>query len=286
MSMQQRAIIKRIPFIVTSRFVELSVSQRDMVCARLLACGQTAITLRDREALSEIGELLKSLPLSNSITAIGHYYAGLSNPDIALRSFEHVLSVGSPVYKARAILSLGAVAARNNDTQNEVELYASAIQKARAAQDVYTAIHAHKMLAIRRAVEGNHQRVIDDLYTLFPLVRLIARHDLATYHDYLNSLAVELAEVGMLDEAEKAIKIVTASPLLSVNPEWQQTAQEIQQAQARPLIIAVPEIEESAEETRPAIIRTQPARQALENLIALTLIPNSSKPRAPPMLIL
>jgi hypothetical protein len=47
------------------------------------------------------------------------------------------------------------------------------------------------------------------------------------YLDHLNSLAVELAALGRVAEAEVAISISLASPLANWNPLWHETAAEI-----------------------------------------------------------
>ena len=227
-------------FIVSLSSELKSSLDRDSFCARLLSFGDAAIALRQGIRLREVGNILSSLPLPESLRAIGDYYTGLAtgNSESLRRAIEHAPAR----YRARAILALGAVAAKQQDRKTELNLYGEAIRAARDSQDLYTAIHAHKMLAIRRSTDGDHSRTIQDLESLWPMVRLIAKQDPATYLDVLNSLAVELLEVGKTDEASRAIQLVQASPLLAFNPEWQQTAQEIEERQAQPLIIAVPAV--------------------------------------------
>ena len=281
-------------FSLTSRFIDSSLSQRDSICARLLSFGDAAIAQRQGARLLEVGHALSSLPLPESFRAIGDYYTGVATGQS--EAIGRAASYAPPRYRARAILSLAALA-RNAGEQHWPQLYAEAINQARRAQDLYTAIHASKMLAIRRGIEGDHWRAVEQIESLWPMVRLIAREDPAIYFDVLNSLAVELAEAGRLDEAAAAIRIVQASPLLEVNPEWRHTAAEIEQAQAQPLIIAVPELKRSVA-TAVAVIDHQLGHLRIDSMSAdlpradylLTCIPNRAAiragPRAPPLSIL
>jgi hypothetical protein len=43
------------------------------------------------------------------------------------------------------------------------------------------------------------------------------------YYDYMNSFAVELCEVGRLEEAKNVSLIVLASPFAPAYPEWRET---------------------------------------------------------------
>jgi hypothetical protein len=48
------------------------------------------------------------------------------------------------------------------------------------------------------------------------------------YYDYLNTLAVELGEVGRLEEARNASRIALATRFASAYPEWRETREEIE----------------------------------------------------------
>src|SRR5262249_9460710 len=72
------------------------------------------------------------------------------------------------------------------------------------------------------------------LESLFPLAHSMRGSDPHTYYDYLNSLAVELCEVGRLEEAHNASRIVLASPFAPAYPEWRETSNEIALNRCRP----------------------------------------------------
>jgi hypothetical protein len=58
-------------------------------------------------------------------------------------------------------------------------------------------------------------------------VRLASHEHPALRYDYLNSLAVELAETGRLEEAKHAIEIALRSPFADRYPNWRTTRDEI-----------------------------------------------------------
>ena len=106
-----------------------------------------------------MGNIVSSLPLPVTIRAIAQYYNEWTADETEARyqSLEYAARFAPPRYRARALLSLAGLA-RNSGEQHWPQLYAEAMRAARSAQDFYTAIHASKMLAIRRAIDGQHQR--------------------------------------------------------------------------------------------------------------------------------
>ena len=64
------------------------------------------------------------------------------------------------------------------------------------------------------------------------MARTIGRHYPAFYYDYLNSLAVELGEVGRIEEARNVCRITLASPLAAAYPNWLETSNEIEAKRA------------------------------------------------------
>ncbi|MGA9770163.1 MAG: hypothetical protein WBV94_14070 [Blastocatellia bacterium] len=66
------------------------------------------------------------------------------------------------------------------------------------------------------------------------LVPLIKHASPRLYYDFLNSYAVELGEVGRMDEAENASGLTIASPFAPYYPEWQATFSEIRSNRKRP----------------------------------------------------
>jgi hypothetical protein len=94
--------------------------------------------------------------------------------------------------------------------------------------DPLTLFQTQKNIAILKSVEGDHRGALADLERLSPLARLIAPWYPHEYYDYLNSLAVDLGEVGRSQEALRASRIALESPYASAYPEWRETWQDIQ----------------------------------------------------------
>jgi hypothetical protein len=78
-----------------------------------------------------------------------------------------------------------------------------------------------------RSIDGDHSRALADLDRLWPMVRLASYEHPALRYDYLNSLAVELAETGRFEEAKHAVEIALRSPFSDRYPNWRATRDEI-----------------------------------------------------------
>src|SRR6185436_7592153 len=96
-----------------------------------------------------------------------------------------------------------------------------------AKGDLATLIESQRMTAVVRSINGDHKQALADLEKLFSPVRAISRYFPVLYYELLNSLAVELAEVGRLAEAEAALSIALSSSFASAYPEWAETRDEI-----------------------------------------------------------
>lgn len=63
---------------------------------------------------------------------------------------------------------------------------------------------------------------------MFPLARAVGTVYPPLYYSHLNSLAVELIEVGRIAEAHNISKIVLASPYVGAYPEYRETITDIE----------------------------------------------------------
>ncbi|HZM87675.1 MAG TPA: hypothetical protein VFF31_14230, partial [Blastocatellia bacterium] len=102
-------------------------------------------------------------------------------------------------------------------------------------------VFAQKNIATIHGLKGDHQRAVAELERLTPFVRAIGPIHPHVYYDYLNSLAVELANVGRLEEAAGTARIAISSPFSAAYPEWKETYNEIalKQRRASHSIVAV-----------------------------------------------
>jgi hypothetical protein len=97
-------------------------------------------------------------------------------------------------------------------------------------------------MSVLKSIEGFHKSAIADVEEILPLVRLAP---LKVRLDCLNSYAVELSEVGRLQEAESVSSLVIASPLARYYPEWQETLSDVRSKRKRRSTVTIsrPQIE-------------------------------------------
>src|SRR6185295_14739433 len=106
--------------------------------------------------------------------------------------------------------------------------------------------------------------------------RHFARLNPRLYFDLLNSLAVEYAACGRIEEAAAAIQPVIVSPLAQSIEEYRQTAAEVAAQQPTRTIVAValPQPETDAPEEHPPLI----IRHPISSPLRLPLAPPSLMP--------
>jgi hypothetical protein len=114
-------------------------------------------------------------------------------------------------------------------------------------------IHAIRAISHLKSVEGSHNHAVKDLESVLPLIKYMPPQH---YYDFLNSYAVELSEVGRIEEAENISRLTIASPFAPYYPEWQSTYSEIRSSRKRPRYVQIktnPVQETSNQQTAPEI---------------------------------
>jgi hypothetical protein len=188
----------------------------------LIEKAELAKALRRTEILEEIALIFASFPI-REYQFIGQYYQALGGylkgrrPQLA---FEEVLEQ-SRTYKARALIGLAALEAQKGNFESEMSFFTQALKFA----DTHSVtLEIRRGIALVKAKEGFHTEAVNDLEKCYSLSRYT---DPYSYYQYLNSLAVELGELGRIEEAGNICKVILASPYLSAYPEWRETAQDI-----------------------------------------------------------
>jgi tetratricopeptide (TPR) repeat protein len=220
---------------------------------RLVMAVEQAKAFRRFETVEELAQVLTNLPLKEH-KAIGQYYLGwhkfVTGGD-AGSMLEHSAEYGPVKYRALAMHSLATTEEYKNN-------YASALEWTLESMKLLPSIESLRGIAVIKAKAGDHKASLKDLETILPL----ARHaEPLVYHDCLNSLAVELGEVGRLEEARNICKVVLASPYAIAYPEWRETAEELRGASrsfvsinsspsAVPNVLFMPALERNAEGAR------------------------------------
>ncbi|HKV40038.1 MAG TPA: tetratricopeptide repeat protein [Blastocatellia bacterium] len=129
-------------------------------------------------------------------------------------------------FRPRATLALAKVHYDDGRLGASVPIYVEAARVAKGS-DPLAEVQALRMLAIVRSIDGDHNGALADLERLLPSMRRLAAHYPPDYYHYLNSLAIELGEVGRIEEASRAIEIVLASSLAPRVPQWLDTKEEL-----------------------------------------------------------
>jgi hypothetical protein len=196
---------------------------------RFIALAERAHILHEFDRLQEIGQVLSNTPV-RQYQAVGHYFLavaanskGSGDQEQASRLFHLAADTCPDRYKVKALLSLAAVSINAADLQSGFYYYKETIS---AGGLSIASLEALRGIAVLKAIEGYHGHAIKDLEKLQPIIQFAPPH---VYMDYLNSYAVELAELGRLEEAGNAALIAASSPLAAYNPEWQETFSEVSQ---------------------------------------------------------
>ena len=201
---------------------------------RLVALTDHLYRLRRMEEVEPLSQLLLNLPLASEYGIIGRHYEALSlyqkgKFTEARTMLEYVADHGPPNYKARALLCASATFYVKNDLQSFARYCVEANRAAIGDGwcDYRTIVESQRNLVMVKSLTGDHDGALADLERLFPLVRSMNRWHPDLYYNLLNSFAVELAEVGRLEEAMRFSEAALASPYGLAYPDWQETRDEI-----------------------------------------------------------
>ncbi len=216
---------------------------------RLIQQGERAHSFRQFDRVGEVGLILSNIPVRH-YQAIGCYFLavaansmGNGDQDEAGRLFQLAVDTAPDSYKAKALSSLGAVAIRRNDLDSASDYFQETIRAEKLGD---ASLQAVRGMSILKSIEGFHKSAIADVEGILPLVRVAP---LKVRLDCLNSYAVELSEVGRLQEAENISSLVIASPLARYYPEWQETLSDVRSKRKRRSTVTIsrPQIEQEYE---------------------------------------
>lgn len=202
--------------------------------ARLLPLAEIAYGQRDYASLQELSNALTSIPFAQARNA-GRYYQALiikrqGNLD---RAADLLTAINAP----RAIHTLGTIEECRGNWTDAARLHVEAM-RAGLGVDPFTVVSAGLQLAAIRSFDGDHTGSLHAFQSLWPVVRIAARQHPHFYPLWCNALAIELAELGRVDEARQTVAVAIASPVAERYPEWQETADELRQVE-RPCIVTI-----------------------------------------------
>ncbi|HKP88035.1 MAG TPA: hypothetical protein VJZ26_18165 [Blastocatellia bacterium] len=266
-----------------------------------------AYSLRQIDRMEQASQIMLALPISSEIKGIAHYYQAICTKrkgdlDSARGLLERVVKEAPQQYRARALLTIGATYFDSGKVEAALPFFLTAGQASREC-DPFTQVESQRNIALIRSIHGDHKRALEDLEHLFPIVQVISKRYPQLYYSFLNSLAVELGEVGHITEAEAVCSIVLTSPFAAVYPEISQTRDELEakRTRATPSIVAVSVALEPAPLLKPtrnlkpscavALIRPESKKESFQRTIIVLLritrsildrVRHSINPRGPP----
>ena len=178
---------------------------------------------RRTEDVEQVSQLLLNLPLSSEHRIIGQHYKALGlyhkgQLAEARAVLEYVAEQKLPSYRARALLCISATYYASNDLQSAARY---CVEANRAAVgdgwcDHLTVVESQRNLFVLKSLEGDHRCAVSGLERMLPFVQAISRWYPDLFCGYLNSLAIELGEVGRLEEARRVSDRALASPYAKV----------------------------------------------------------------------
>lgn len=206
----------------------------EQVGNKFIALAEYADELRQMDVVEHASQLLIHLPLGNKYQSIGNYYQALcvyrEGRFVEARSlFERVVEKAPQAYKAKALLSIAATFYQSQDLHPFLSFCLEANRAATTGNyyDAQTIIKAQRNIALYKSLDGDHYGAVSSLERMFPMVRAMSRWQPYLLHQHLNSFAVELGEVGRIEEAQNVCRITLASPYVIAYPEWRETWQDL-----------------------------------------------------------
>lgn len=260
----------------------------EQATARLIRLADLAYGQRDYEALPELGDALAAIPFAPARRAAVYYQAVLMKRTGQLDTAASMLAT---ISAPRALLTLGTIEETRGNCTEAARLHVEAMRAGRGV-DPFTVTGAAMQLATIRAVEGDHAGALYGFQSLWPMVRTVAKSHPYLFAVWHNAVAVELAELGRVDEARAAVAVATASPVANRYPEFEQTAAELRQAEAARVVVAVvePKAEQGSEagESQPTFGRVLATAAKTSSFIIQHLLTRANpraSPRAPPSFV-
>jgi tetratricopeptide (TPR) repeat protein len=142
-------------------------------------------------------------------------------------------------YEARAIHALGAIHFGAGQFDEAARFYIEAM-RANKGRDAFAVINAQFQASAIKSAHGDHREALDDLHSLWPVVKVAAKHYPHLWPALHNELAYELLQLGRVAEARQAARIAVESHIAESYPEWRETAAEVKAATSQTILVVVP----------------------------------------------
>src|SRR5262249_3048191 len=183
---------------------------------------ETAYLHRRIDALEEASWVLRHFP-SHVVREVGSYYNALALDrrgfiDEAQTLYLEATSTAPAIYQARALQSVGTQLLRRGKFEDSSRILVESIRAASSAHDFLTVTMAQLNLGALRSGCGDHIGALRILESVLPLIVGLRAAYPVCFYSYHNALAVELGELGRLDETKDALGVALGSPFAVAYP--------------------------------------------------------------------
>ncbi|MGA9769682.1 MAG: tetratricopeptide repeat protein [Blastocatellia bacterium] len=142
-------------------------------------------------------------------------------------------------YQARAIHALGIIHHAAGQVDEAAKYYSEAM-RANRGHDLLAFVGSQFQASAIKSMRGKHDQSLDDLLSLYDVVRIAAKRHSHLWPTLYNEIACELLQLGRIDEAKRAASVALASPLAHAYPEIQETARDIAESERQTIFVVVP----------------------------------------------
>ena len=194
---------------------------------------------RDALTLERAGRELVSLPVEQAQNAGLYYCAIAAKWQGRTTEAQAMLGAVRGPYQARALHALGAIEHAAGRFDKATRFYSEAIN-ANTSRDTFATISAQFQVSAIKSLNGDHSQSLNDLLSLWPIVRVAAKSHPHLWPTLQNEIAFELLQLGKVREARQAMAIAIASPIAIQYPEWHETAAEVEAATPQTILVVVP----------------------------------------------
>jgi hypothetical protein len=192
----------------------------DVSAHRLVQIGDAAQSLRDYNAISQVGVVLQCLPGRYGLA--GDFYVTLASNRAGESRARAALADMALKGSARANLALGSDELCAGNPDAALTFY----QHAQLGDDLSWFLSA-LMTAQALGLAGDHSRAVRLLEAIERMAFHVGSNLPAYFYTWINTLAVELGATGNHDRALKLARIAAASPYTAQYPEFRETLREI-----------------------------------------------------------
>jgi hypothetical protein len=218
----------------------------------LIRLAEIAYGARDYVTLNALSQALLAIPCKPAQNAATYYRAVLFK---RAGQLDRAAAMLADLHQPRALLTLATVYENKGEWTEALRLHVEVMRRAKDV-DVFAFVCAAMQLAMVRAIDGDHANALKGFQSLSPMVRAVAKTQPYIYPAWCNAMAVELAAIGRIEEAQAASAVAMASPIARAYPEWQETAAEIAEPQSSRAIVtvALPQAAADATVERPPLL--------------------------------